>query len=140
MLFSNFFYTPLDSLIIRHSNLLQIDLVNSQWFSFLRNMMNYFMSLCQLWIKHTEKNCLFKWVLTQPPFIEIHIYDYVYLRASMMHLIKCCVLCIVLWLVNLLVWYWRQLLLIDFYCKFGGGDWFSIEMNIMGLEYMHPSM
>ncbi len=140
MLFSNFFYTPLDSLVIRHSNLLQIDLVNSQWFFFLRNMMNYFMNLCQLWIKHTKKNYLFKWVLTQPPFIEIHMYDYVYSMASMLHLIKCCVLCWVLWLINLLVWYWRQLLLIDFYYKFGGGDWFSIEMKIMGLEYMHPSM
>jgi hypothetical protein len=61
----------LDSLAVRHSDLLHIDLVSSWWFSFLRNTMNCFMSLCQLWSKHMEKKCLSRWVLTQPFLIEI---------------------------------------------------------------------
>ncbi len=94
LLFSSFFFTPLDSLAVRHSDLLHIDLVSSWWFSFLRNTMNCFMSLCQLWSKHMEKKCLSRWVLTQPPLIEIHTYDCVYLRASMLSFNQ--VLCIVL--------------------------------------------
>jgi hypothetical protein len=45
-----------------------------------------------------EKKWLSKWVLTQSPLIEIHVYDCVYLRASMFSFNQ--VLCIVLSVVS----------------------------------------